>query len=321
MSGSRAVTTPAQAPIAPAAAAALPIAVERRRVQRRIADRRSAVAGRRVVAAQRDHIADLRDEAADRREDDAVRRDDDANLRQEAADLREQLADMHEVLVKANSELDVVNATQMREANEKLVVAAVNAQTKAEESDHTAAQMSYLAEHDSLTGLPNRALLADRLQQLIAQGQRGNGKKFALLYLDLDRFKEINDTLGHAAGDQLLQSTAKRLLACVRNSDTVSRHGGDEFAVLLPDLEAANDATLTAQKLLKAMLEPHLIDGHRLEISLSIGISLFPDDGRDVESIIRSADTAMYHAKRAGRNGYRRFSAEMNSRRSERPSA
>jgi diguanylate cyclase (GGDEF)-like protein len=181
-----------------------------------------------------------------------------------------------------------------------------------EVAEHATMEMSFKAERDFLTGLPNRALLTDRLAQSIALAQR-HAKKVALMYLDLDNFKDINDSLGHTVGDQLLQSAAKRLEACVRHSDTVSRQGGDEFVVLLSEIEAAQDANLAAAKLLKAMAEPHLIGDHRLNVTLSIGISLYPDDGEDIEALLTKADTAMYHAKRGGRNHCQRFAPEMNA--------
>jgi diguanylate cyclase (GGDEF)-like protein len=172
--------------------------------------------------------------------------------------------------------------------------------------------MSFKAERDFLTGLPNRALLADRLAQSIALVQRRR-KRLAVLYVDLDNFKDINDSFGHSIGDQMLQSAAKRLEGCVRHSDTVSRQGGDEFVVLLAEVESAQDAARVSEKLIKAMAEPHLVDGHLLMMTLSIGISLFPDDAIDAETVLTNADTAMYHAKRVGRNNYRRFTPEMNA--------
>jgi diguanylate cyclase (GGDEF)-like protein len=182
-----------------------------------------------------------------------------------------------------------------------------------EVAEHTARQMAHMAEHDVLTGLPNRALLNDRLERSIALARR-QGKKVALMYIDLDHFKNINDSLGHGVGDQLLQSIARRLTGCVRLSDTVSRHGGDEFVVLLADVEDAEGAALTAQKLIDAMVQPHVIGIHRLHVTLSIGISLFPDDGKDIESVVRNADTAMYHAKKHGRNKYQIFTPDMKIR-------
>ena len=228
-----------------------------------------------------------------------------------------QLRDANERLVLANVKAQAMAeaaeqaAAQLREANERLVVATVNTQTMADAAETSAAQMSYLAEHDFLTGLPNRSLLTDRMIQAIALAER-HGKTVALMYMDLDHFKDINDSLGHAVGDQLLKSVAARLQACVRHSDTVSRQGGDEFAVLLPEVEAENDAIIIAQKLIEAMTAPHLIGGHQLQVTLSIGISHFPDDGRDVDTVLKHADTAMYRAKQLGRNTFQVFTPGMN---------
>jgi diguanylate cyclase (GGDEF)-like protein len=249
--------------------------------------------------AEREAAVLASEQAADRRQDTADRR-------QEAADLREDAA-------RAKAELSAYNEAQLREANEHLVIATVRAQTMTEVAEQATLQMSYMAKHDFLTGLPNRYLLTDRLAQSIALARR-HGKKVALLYLDLDHFKHINDSLGHAVGDQLLQSAAKRLQACVRLSDTVCRQGGDEFVVLLAEVQAVQDAHLAAEKLIKAMAEPHLIGSHRLHVTLSIGISLYPDHGQDVETVVKNADIAMYHAKRSGRNTYQLFAPEMNVR-------
>lgn len=198
----------------------------------------------------------------------------------------------------------------LREANERLVVATVAAQALTEVAEQATAQMSFIAEHDALTGLPNRVLLGDRLSQAMALAQR-HGGRVALLYIDLDRFKHINDSLGHAIGDQLLQSIARRLLGCVRLSDTVSRQGGDEFVVLLPEGGEPEDVAVTADKLIRAAAEPHLVGGQYLRVTLSIGISLYPDDAHDVDSLVEHADAAMYVAKRTGRNNYQRFTSEM----------
>src|SRR5450631_1090784 len=230
--------------------------------------------------------------------------------REQAADLRDKVADRRDEAARATAERRTHAETQLLEANEHLVVAAVHSQTMAELAEHATMQMSFKAERDFLTGLPNRALLTDRLAQSIALAQR-HRKRVALMYLDLDHFKDINDSLGHSVGDQLLQSVAKRLEGCVRHSDTVSRQGGDEFVVLLSEVEAAKDAALAAEKLIKTIGEPHLIGDHRLNVTLSIGISLYPDDGEDVEAVLTNADTAMYHAKRSGRNNYQRFTPEM----------
>ena len=180
-------------------------------------------------------------------------------------------------------------------------------------------QMMHSAEHDFLTGLPNRMLLNDRVNQAIAAAPRHN-KKVAVLFLDLDGFKHINDSLGHPIGDKLLQSIAKRLVDCVRSSDTVSRQGGDEFVVLLSEMEQSEDAAISALRLLQAVVEAHTIDQHDLHVTTSIGVSVFPDDGKDAETLIKNADTAMYQAKENGRQSYQFFKPAMNVRAVERQS-
>ena len=177
----------------------------------------------------------------------------------------------------------------------------------------TTLKMSYLAQHDSLTDLPNRVLLSDRLSEAIALSSR-YGRKLAVLFVDLDRFKHINDSLGHIVGDRLLQSVARRLFACVRSSDTVGRQGGDEFVVLLQELSQAQDAAITAVKILETLREPHYVNEHELHITASIGIATYPDDGTDVETLMKKVDLAMYHAKEAGRGSYHFFEPEMNAR-------
>ena len=176
-----------------------------------------------------------------------------------------------------------------------------------------ALEMSHLAQHDILTDLPNRVLLKDRLSQAIAAALR-NHTQIAVLFLDLDGFKHINDSLGHAVGDKLLQSVATRLVGCVRSSDTVSRQGGDEFVVLLSEIKHAAEAAITAAKIITALTAPHVADQHSLHVTASIGLSTYPDDGLDAESLIRAADTAMYEAKGKGRNNYQFFKNDMNVR-------
>ena len=180
-------------------------------------------------------------------------------------------------------------------------------------------QIAHSAEHDFLTGLPNRMLLNDRISQAIVLAPRHN-RQVAVLFLDLDGFKHINDSLGHSIGDKLLQSIAKRLVACVRSSDTVSRQGGDEFVVLLSDAEQWEDAAIIAKRLLETVAEVHSIDQHDLHITTSIGVSIFPDDGLDAETLIMNADTAMYQAKENGRQGFQYFKPAMNVRAVERQS-
>ncbi len=192
---------------------------------------------------------------------------------------------------------------QLQDANENLIAATLEAHTLAAEIEKSRVHMAHLAQHAALTGLPNRILLDDRLTQAVSMAQR-HDKQFALMFLDLDGFKAINDSLGHAVGDQLLQSVAKRLTEVVRNSDTVCRLGGDEFIILLSEIEHAADAAFTAQKLLAALAAPHRIDHFALQITVSIGISLYPEDGLNAEALIKNADAAMYQAKTAGRNTY-----------------
>ena len=180
--------------------------------------------------------------------------------------------------------------------------------------DRVNQQMAYLAhsaEHDPLTGLPNRLLLGDRINQAIALARRHSGK-VAVLFLDLDGFKHVNDSLGHSVGDQLLQSVAKRLLACVRSPDTVSRNGGDEFIIVLQEMEQPNQAATTARRVLKAVADPHKAGEHDLHVTASVGVSVYPDDGQDAETLIKNSDTAMYQAKASGRKTFQFFTREMN---------
>ncbi|MBK7846698.1 MAG: EAL domain-containing protein [Zoogloea sp.] len=173
------------------------------------------------------------------------------------------------------------------------------------------ARIAYLAQHDPLTGLPNRTLLQDRLDQALAHAVR-HGSRIAVLFLDLDRFKTINDSLGHMTGDRLLQGVALRLSECTRETDTISRQGGDEFLIVLTDVDGPDDAARVAEKILDRLGPPFDIDGQLLATSFSIGIALFPDDGKCAESLMKNADTAMYHAKESGRNTYRFFDEVMN---------
>jgi diguanylate cyclase (GGDEF)-like protein/PAS domain S-box-containing protein len=172
-------------------------------------------------------------------------------------------------------------------------------------------QLEHQATHDALTGLPNRSLLGDRLQQAMAHAERYECK-VAVLFLDLDQFKFVNDSLGHEVGDRLLIAVAERLRNAVRQGDTVARQGGDEFVVVLADIERLEDAADVARKLLAAMQPPLVIDGHELFVTASIGISLFPQDGTDVPTLLRHADMAMYRAKDEGRNSFQFFASDMN---------
>jgi len=171
-------------------------------------------------------------------------------------------------------------------------------------------RMSHLAQHDGLTDLPNRILLYDRLTQAITLAKRRR-KKLAVLFLDLDRFKHINDSLGHAIGDRVLQSVAERLRHCVRSTDTVSRQGGDEFVVLLSEVKKIQDAAICAEKILAALSEPFGIDHHNLYAAASIGIATYPDDGADADTLLKHADLAMYQAKDGNSNTFRYFERQM----------
>jgi diguanylate cyclase (GGDEF)-like protein/PAS domain S-box-containing protein len=170
------------------------------------------------------------------------------------------------------------------------------------------AQIRSLAYHDSLTGLPNRILFGDRLTMAIAQANR-QGQIVALLFIELDRFKSINDSLGHSIGDKLLRAVAKRIQSCVREGDTVARLGGDEFTLLFSGLEQSSDATAAAEKVLRALRQPFALDGHELFITASIGVGLYPDDGTDVDTLLKTSDVAMYRAKHQGGDNHQLYSA------------
>ncbi|HEY9527364.1 MAG TPA: EAL domain-containing protein, partial [Anaerolineales bacterium] len=236
---------------------------------------------------------------------------------------REGIATLREGVIRA---ADAVQAKRsedrlrmMQDANAQLVISGIEAHKMTQQVETAKAQLDHLAHHDVLTGLPNRMLLQDRLSHAIELARR-QGRQFAMLFMDLDRFKHINDSLGHAVGDQLLQSVARRLMRCMRHSDTVSRQGGDEFVVLLSTIKHPDDAAISAQKILAALAVPHLIGELELHVSVSIGISIYPEDGRDAETLIKSADTAMYQAKENGRDNYKFFEQTMNTRAVQRQS-
>jgi diguanylate cyclase (GGDEF)-like protein/PAS domain S-box-containing protein len=186
-------------------------------------------------------------------------------------------------------------------------------------TEHTQAEdrIRHMAHHDALTGLPNRVLLHDRIAQAIAKVQRKNGA-FAVLFIDLDRFKNVNDSLGHPVGDGLLRMVAGRLVGCARASDTVARIGGDEFVMVLSDLSHPEDSRIVAQKVLDALSLPFRVAEHGLHVTPSIGICAYPHDGPDVETLMSNADAAMYHAKEMGRNNFQFFTREMNAAAHER---
>lgn len=173
------------------------------------------------------------------------------------------------------------------------------------------ARIQYLAHNDELTGLPNRSAFQEQLTHAIRQSQR-HGRPLALLFIDLDRFKNINDTLGHGEGDHLLQEVARRLRNCLRESDTLARWGGDEFTAMLEEFDSANDVALAARRVLDSLSIPYLVNGRELVITASVGISTYPDDGQDVQALLKSADIAMYRAKESGKNNFQYYAPQMN---------
>lgn len=229
-----------------------------------------------------------------------------ARLTQRVTAMRGVLVGLLQEVVRAETRLgriDHARATELVEVNEQLVVAALLSQTESDSAFHLLDEASRAGELDPLTQLPNRTLLLDRLTQAIAHAKRHDAG-LALLFLDLDRFKQINDTAGHAAGDAVLRLVAERLQGVVRQVDTVSRHGGDEFLVLLTDVEQRDDVRQVAEKLIAAIAAPNELDIPAHRLSASIGISLYPTDGLDADTLIAQADAAMYQAKRQGPGGY-----------------
>jgi diguanylate cyclase (GGDEF)-like protein/PAS domain S-box-containing protein len=216
---------------------------------------------------------------------------DDVTAQREAAD----------ALRRARDELEVRVQERTAELQAEIV-----------ERRQAEARVHHMAYHDALTGLPNRALLAERLDRAMLAARR-DGRKLALLFIDLDRFKTINDSLGHLTGDYLLKEVAQRLCRVVRASDTVARLGGDEFVVLVPGVQTLAECGLVGDKIIDALAGPVEFEGRSLHISPSIGICLYPDDGEDVASLMRKADTAMYQAKAAGRNNYQFYAERMNA--------
>ena len=288
-----------------------------------VVDDEAAVLRREKSATAREDAAHVREKAADLREDAAHLREGAAQIREGEAHAREGVATLREGVIRAADAAQAKRSEDrlrmMQEANAQLVISGIEAHKMTQQVETAKAQLDHLAHHDVLTGLPNRMLLQDRLSHAIEMARR-QGRQFAMLFMDLDRFKHINDSLGHAVGDQLLQSVARRLMRCMRHSDTVSRQGGDEFVVLLSTIKHPDDAAISAQKILTALAVPHLIGELELHVSVSIGISIYPEDGRDAETLTKSADTAMYQAKENGRDNYKFFEQTMNTRAVQRQS-
>jgi diguanylate cyclase (GGDEF)-like protein/PAS domain S-box-containing protein len=205
----------------------------------------------------------------------------------------------------------VANRAQVHRGSDGRAVRVVGVAMDISDRKIAEQRIAHMAHHDALTGLPNRVLLRDRIQQAIAQAHR-NTSHIAVLFIDLDRFKTINDSLGHQLGDRLLQSVASRILVCVREGDTVARVGGDEFVIVIPDIQDAADASTVASKILEVLAASFHLHGNDLHVAASIGISLYPADGADAETLMRNADTAMYYAKDSGRANYQFFTQHMN---------
>jgi len=203
--------------------------------------------------------------------------------------------------------------TDPRERNRQTFIGTFGTIRDISERKEAQEVINFQAYHDLLTHLPNRALLKDRLELAITQGSR-NKARLAVMFLDLDRFKVVNDTLGHSMGDRLLKAVANRLQSCLRRGDTLSRFGGDEFTLLLPEIRTRDDVVVIAGKILDRLNSPFVIDGHELFVGASIGIAMYPEGGASAEALIQNADIAMYHIKSRGKNGYQFFAEEMNNR-------
>lgn len=202
----------------------------------------------------------------------------------------------------------LLNARQIERevGKERIILLAIEDITERKKYEEKIQQMAF---HDSLTGLPNRKLFSDRLGIVLAQARR-NKKKVGIVMLDLDNFKDVNDTLGHDVGDTLLKAVAERLSVILRKSDTVARFGGDEFVLIFPDMEVIEEAIQVVQKIIDRFNKPFLIDTHQLVVTTSIGIAVYPNDGMDEEILMKNADIAMYQAKQAGRARYQLYKEE-----------
>lgn len=213
--------------------------------------------------------------------------------------LRGRLKALHTELAVARHDLRWLRTAQLLEVNQQLVLSALRAESIAETAVSNLVELRRSSQRDTLTDTPNRTLMVDRLEKAIELARRCN-TRIAVIFLDLDHFKRINDTLGHAVGDAALQITARRLESAVRDSDTVSRHSGDEFLVLLANVNQSSDAGSVAAKMLVALATPAYVGAHVLHLGASLGIAVFPEDAKSASELIERADAAMYRAKRLG---------------------
>lgn len=265
------------------------------------------------LVSSREKALLVREEAVEERESDLHRREELLALEQgkSFAHRVQEISDAQ--LVKADQEY---RHSKLKQANENLVIASVQSQILAEEIKKSKVAAAHLANHDFLTNLPNRIQLYDRITQAIAFAKQHN-EKLAVLVLDLDRFKNVNDTLGHAIGDQLLNAVAQRLKRAIGSSDAVSRQGGDEFVLVLCGANQEKTLALNVEKIHELVTAPYIIAGNDLDIGVTIGISIFPQDGEDTETLIRNANEAMYYAKDHGRNQCQYFGQESHTRAAE----
>ena len=226
-----------------------------------------------------------------------------ALLNKQADQIRAEIVRSRQELAKVQHDVSGARAAQLVEANERLVLAALQAQTVAEMARAHLDELARSSQRDALTDTPNRALMLDRLENAIALARR-HVTRLAVLFLDLDQFKDINDTFGHAVGDEVLQLVARRLESVVRASDTVSRYGGDEFLVLVGEISQASDPALIAAKILAVLTAPSRVGDHTFRLSASVGVAIYPEDGEDAATLISRADAAMYRSKRRRRGGF-----------------
>lgn len=226
-----------------------------------------------------------------------------AQLKRQADGVRAELLRLRQTVMETRREFSGTRVAQLRDANEQLVLSALQAKTVADTAVNNLSELARSSQRDALTDTPNRALMLDRLESAIAFARRHAGRT-ALLFIDLDHFKGINDSLGHAVGDEVIKLAARQLVAAVRASDTVSRHGGDEFLVLLAEVADEPSATRVARKILRALDTINIVGGHVVRLSASVGIAMYPEDGDDPETLIRRADAAMYEAKKCGRGRF-----------------
>lgn len=242
------------------------------------------------------------------------------SLHKQADALRLELLGLKDEIAKVQRTLSGELSSQIVAANENLVLAALRAESVAETAVGDLEELARTSQHDVLTDTPNRALMRDRMESAIAMARR-HGASFAIIFVDLDRFKEINDTMGHTVGDEVVKMVARRLESVVRNSDTVSRHGGDEFLVLLTEIKHDSDAAVIAEKMLVSLAAPSRIGKELLTVSASLGIALYPKDGEDAETLISRADAAMYQVKKRGGGSFEFYRAEPSGQASPMPTA